>query len=188
VLEGLQSLASQLCDTMLLGSATEPALTVLERATALLSRAYALPECVGASKEGETNVAQGGLASWQERAITRYIDSRLHAKFSLQGLAAVVELSPSHFCRACRRSFQCSPMQLVMQRRVIAAKQLLRKDVMTLRELALFCGFADQAHFTRVFRAATGDTPRRWRQIWRHFTGPHLVAGLDHEVSAELGR
>ena len=181
VLEGLQHLASQLGDTMFLGAATEPALDVLESATALLRCAYALPE-------GETNLAQGGLAGWQALAITRHIDSHLDEKFSLESLAMVVRLSPSHFCRAVRRSFQCSPMQYVMRRRIAAAKQLLRDDAVSLRDLALRCGFADQAHFTRVFRAATGDTPGRWRQIWRRFDGPHLVAGLDHEVRAELCR
>ena len=181
VLEGLQHLASQLGDTMFLGAATEPALNVLERATALLRCAYALPD-------GETNLAQGGLAGWQALAITRYIDSHLDEKLSLECLAMVVRLSPSHLCRAVRASFQCSPMQYVVRRRVAAAKQLLRDDVVPLRDLALRCGFADQAHFTRVFRAATGDTPGRWRQIWRRFTGPQLVAGLDHEVRAEICR
>ena len=32
-----------------------------------------------------------------------------------------------------------------------------------LGEIALACGFADQAHFTRSFKQVTGQTPRSYR-------------------------
>jgi AraC-like DNA-binding protein len=39
-----------------------------------------------------------------------------------------------------------------------------------LAQIALEAGFADQSHFTRVFRTASGVTPQRWRAFgskWR---------------------
>jgi AraC-like DNA-binding protein len=183
VLDGLQALASQLRGNMLLGTGTALALEILETATTLLRDAYAPASKRIGEKDGP-HLAQGGLAGWQVCAITRHIDSHLDEKLSLDGLAAVVRLSQSQLCRAVRCSFQCSPMQYVMQRRLAAAKALLRDDAMPLCDLALHCGFADQAHFTRVFRAATGDTPRRWHRLWRRFAEHSPATGLDRQVRA----
>jgi AraC family transcriptional regulator len=33
-----------------------------------------------------------------------------------------------------------------------------------LSEIAINCGFADQAHFSRQFRRTMGDTPNTWRR------------------------
>jgi AraC family transcriptional regulator len=46
------------------------------------------------------------------------------------------------------------------------AKSLMLSTSMPLSEIALNCGMADQAHFTRIFRQSTGDTPARWRAVW----------------------
>jgi AraC-like DNA-binding protein len=165
ILEGLHALACELNAGMALGAGTEHALALLESTRMLVRGA-----CAGgheAAEDEEEELAQGGLAGWQIRTLTRFIDMHLADKLCLATLAEAVRLSPSYLCRACRQSFQCSPMQYVMRRRLIAARRLLKQSTMALSELALSCGFADQAHFTRVFRAATGETPRRWRRLWQ---------------------
>jgi transcriptional regulator GlxA family with amidase domain len=35
---------------------------------------------------------------------------------------------------------------------------------LALSELAIACGFCDQAHFCRLFRQDTGKTPATWRR------------------------
>jgi AraC-like DNA-binding protein len=49
------------------------------------------------------------------------------------------------------------------ERRIETATRMIHSDV-PLRHVALECGFYDQAHFTRVFRAARGVSPSRYRQ------------------------
>jgi AraC-like DNA-binding protein len=44
------------------------------------------------------------------------------------------------------------------------ALSLLATTDLPLAEIALQAGFADQAHFTRRIRSATGRTPRQIRQ------------------------
>lgn len=41
---------------------------------------------------------------------------------------------------------------------------MLKKPAMR-RNVAMFCGFADQSHFTRVFTAMAGHSPGVWRRI-----------------------
>ena len=43
-------------------------------------------------------------------------------------------------------------------------KGLLRDGRLSLSDVALSCGFADQSHFTRVFTKLTGLTPGAWRR------------------------
>jgi AraC-like DNA-binding protein len=55
----------------------------------------------------------------------------------------------------------------VIRRRVeLAAKYMLQTD-MSLSDIALECGLADQAHLCKHFRVVTGETPAAWRRAKR---------------------
>ncbi|WP_369294355.1 helix-turn-helix domain-containing protein [Klebsiella pneumoniae] len=47
-------------------------------------------------------------------------------------------------------------------------QEKLRRETLTLSEVALAAGFSDQAHFTRVFKAVVGLTPAEWRRNAAH--------------------
>ena len=53
--------------------------------------------------------------------------------------------------------------QVVADTRAAAAVRLLDADDRGLAEIGFLCGYADQAHFTRSFRAAMATTPRAFR-------------------------
>jgi AraC family transcriptional regulator len=42
---------------------------------------------------------------------------------------------------------------------------MLKNTRLSLTEIAYTCGFADQGHFTRTFKAATGFLPKTFRKI-----------------------
>ena len=56
-----------------------------------------------------------------------------------------------------------SPYQFVMDYRAEQARKLLADKQRPLSDIALACGFADQAHFTRIFKRLTGETPKAFR-------------------------
>lgn len=107
---------------------------------------------------------RGGLAPWQERRVKEMIAASLDGDVSLVALAKECGLSASHFSRAFRQSLGMSPHQWLLQRRIEAAKDLLRSSEVALSEVALACGFANQSHFTRVFTGCTGMSPGAWRR------------------------
>ena len=76
---------------------------------------------------------------------------------------AQTQLSPSHFSRAFKRAVGTGPQRYTVQRRVQRAKGLLRHGGDSLAVIAVAAGFADQSHFTAVFRRETGVTPGRFR-------------------------
>ena len=68
---------------------------------------------------------RGGVASWQQRIVTAYIEEHLADQIPLATLAQLVKLSPSYFCRAFKQSFGVPPHRYHMGRRVERAKELL---------------------------------------------------------------
>jgi NADP-dependent 3-hydroxy acid dehydrogenase YdfG/AraC-like DNA-binding protein len=107
---------------------------------------------------------RGGLASWQERRAKEILRARLDGKVSLAELARECELSRSHFARAFKQSIGTSPHRWLLARRAEKAKDLLIRSKLSLAEIALACGFADQSHFTRVFADLVGTSPGAWRR------------------------
>jgi AraC family transcriptional regulator len=101
--------------------------------------------------------AKGRLSPAQVRRLTEYIDSRLHESPNLETLAAVAGVGVWSFTRRFRASFGRTPHAYVIERRIDRARRLLVQGCMPIKEVALACGFADQAHMTRVFRRGLDD-------------------------------
>ena len=138
----------------------------------------------------------GGLATWQTRRTLAYIEANLASKMEIDDLANVVALSRSHFSRAFKRSLGYSPMEYVVVRRVERAKTMISGTRESLAEVALACGFADQAHLNRRFRDVVGISPGRWRRsnvpaarpILQCSTPTQTRVALRGGASSEIGR
>ena len=57
------------------------------------------------------------------------------------------------------------PYRWLLQQRIEAAKELLLHSGLPMVEIALKCGFADQACFIRAFRKLLDTTPGEWRRM-----------------------
>jgi AraC family transcriptional regulator len=141
-------------------------------ARACIARAAALLRVGIARLDGDPNVSlppRGGLAPWQARRVMLHVTGHLTERLQARELAAVAELSTSHFFRAFRESFGDAPMLYVTKQRMQRAQELMLHSREPLAQIALACGLCDQAHFTRTFRRIVGMSPRAWR---RQFAGP----------------
>jgi AraC-like DNA-binding protein len=130
-----------------------------------LSRAAAILQQVAAVQPlPPRQEIKGGLAPWQIRRVTSYVETKLDMPIRSSELAAIAGLSPCHFSRVFRDSFGCSPLEYVTRRRLEHAQGLMLSTDAPLSQIALDCGLADQAHFSRLFRRFVGETPRAWRR------------------------
>jgi AraC family transcriptional regulator len=107
---------------------------------------------------------RGGLAPWQARRAEEILRANLDGRVRLEEVARECRLSVSHFSRAFRRTMGVAPHNWLLARRVEAAKEKLRDDRLSLSDVALVCGFADQSHLTRVFTRMVGVSPGVWRR------------------------
>jgi AraC-like DNA-binding protein len=107
---------------------------------------------------------RGGLAAWQVKRAKEILAANLDGRVQLKEVARECGLSVSHFSRSFRRSVGAAPHNWLLTRRVDAAKEKLRDGRLSLLDVALGCGFADQSHLTRVFTRIVGVSPGAWRR------------------------
>lgn len=128
--------------------------------------AIALSTHIACNYGGIPNVQcsrRGTLAPWQERRAKEILSANLGGEVSLDRLASECGLSVRHFARAFRQTTGSPPHRWLLKLRITKAKELLLKSKLSLSDIALACGFADQSHFTRVFSATVGESPGVWR-------------------------
>jgi AraC family transcriptional regulator len=141
--------------------------TSADSTDALASRATAQPGADlnrRANRGTERSSLQGGLARWQAKRITSYIEDKLDSSIRVTALAGVVQLSTSHFYRAFRKTFGEAPVAYVRKRRIQRAQELMLTSPLPLSQVAVECGMCDQPHLCRVFRRIVGINPNAWRR------------------------
>ena len=106
---------------------------------------------------------KGRLSPAQVGRLAGYIDSRLHEQLNLETLAAVAGVGVWTFTRHFRESFGRTPHAYVIERRIDRARRLLAQSCLPIKEVASICGFADQAHMTRLFQTHLHTTPAALR-------------------------
>jgi len=110
---------------------------------------------------------RGGLAGWQQRIVTSYIEEHLSEQIPLATLARLVRLSPYYFCRAFKQSLGMPPHRYHNSRRIEQAKTLLAKPELSVTNIGLTVGFSETSSFTAAFRKATGQTPTGYQRSLR---------------------
>jgi AraC family transcriptional regulator len=110
---------------------------------------------------------EDGLSTYTLRQVLDYIRVHLSEDLAIADLAQVAGMSYYYFMRLFKKSMHVTARQYIIQQRIDRAKELLRSPELDIAEISLQCGFANQSHFTRVFRQATEITPKAYRQDFR---------------------
>ncbi|MGB3300620.1 MAG: AraC family transcriptional regulator [Phormidesmis sp.] len=109
------------------------------------------------------------LSPSQLARVIDYMKANLAQDLSILDLATLAGMSKAHFSRGFKQSIGTAPYQYLMQQRVERAKQLLKQpalkqQTLSISDIALECGFANQTHLTKVFRQMTGTTPKAYQK------------------------
>ncbi|MGV8894096.1 MAG: AraC family transcriptional regulator [Burkholderiaceae bacterium] len=95
-----------------------------------------------------------------ERA-AEFISAHCTRDLRLDDICAAAELSPSYLIRAFRKQYGMTPHVYLVNRRIQYAQAQL-KCGRPIADVALDAGFADQAHFQRVFKRLLAATPGQY--------------------------
>jgi AraC family transcriptional regulator len=129
------------------------------------------------SSNGDRRLSRGngGGDPRLERAI-RFFAQRFAERVTIQEAAQAAGLSSDYFVEVFRAALGCTPHQYLVRCRLRHARQLIASEGhrRSLADIAWAAGFADQAHLTRHFQRAFGQSPGQWRQQILCKTGFHF--------------
>ena len=96
--------------------------------------------------------------------MVEWVHGNLEKELSVETLAKVAGMKPSHLERRVQRVFKMSLGQFVRKVRIDLAARLLKDTELGIAEIALRCGYSEQSSLTRQFKAAVGCPPGEFRK------------------------
>lgn len=120
--------------------------------------------------------AQDHRIVFATRFLTKKCFISIHA---VDEIASILRLSPSRFRHLFKKETGFSPTQYVKQLRLLHARRLLEKSMLSVKEVMAAVGMNDFSHFVRDFKAMHGMTPLQAREN-------ALVARLSRLEEADL--
>jgi AraC family transcriptional regulator len=133
-----------------------------DAAAPLAAEGFAL-ELLAMSVRETRPVRHPGRAQPWLRLAEEQLRTRIRDRIGLTELAASVGVHPAHLARAFRARYGCSVGEYGRRLRLAWAAAELAGGDKPLAAIATQSGFADQAHFTRLFRQHVGTTPALYR-------------------------
>ena len=101
------------------------------------------------------------------RRVEDAIENSIAAPPSVEDLAALAGVHPTHLLRTFRRYQGATIANFVRHRRIEHARTEVAQSKRPMSVIALDAGFADQSHFTRVFKRTFGETPGQYARSLR---------------------
>lgn len=98
------------------------------------------------------------------RKITRFVAANYMNKITLEDIAEQVHFSKSHVSKIFNEEMGESLTAFVTRVRVEKSKRLLADSSLSIAEVAELTGFETQSYFTKQFKAATGVSPKIFRE------------------------
>jgi AraC-like DNA-binding protein len=98
------------------------------------------------------------------RLAIEHIRGNLDKPLNVADLADIAGFSRAHFSRTFTASEGVPPAEFVLQERMRRAARLLTSHaLLTVKEIAILCGFDDPNYFAKVFRRFFGTSPTEFR-------------------------
>ena len=102
-------------------------------------------------------------------AAVKYLRENCTAPISIEELAEISFISPSHLFRLFKEKLGVTPIEYKNSLRIEKAKLLLFDPECTVSEIADILGFDNACYFTRIFKKSTGLSPLQYRKTKKAF-------------------
>ena len=93
------------------------------------------------------------------------LNDRWNESHNLADLSASLQVHPVTISKCFPKFFGCTLGEYVRKLKIEKSVVLMKNSRLSLTEIGAECGFSDQSHFTRNFKALTGFLPRQFKKI-----------------------
>lgn len=153
------------------GAADSAAWIIERHAGAAVARKALDILLIGSPSKGDQLQPRPPVADGIQNEIVRrailLMEERRDRPLQIPALAKAVGIARRQLERLFLRETGSSPAAFGAKMRVQYAEWLLSSTETPLTEIALACGYADLAHFSRSYRSARGMPPSAWRATYR---------------------
>ncbi len=99
--------------------------------------------------------------------VYQFLMTNFHREIPLDEVSAVAKMSPTAFCRYFKTRTQKSFVSFLQEIRISHACKLLRRDDLSVMEVALESGYNNLVNFNKCFRNITSQSPSEYRKLMR---------------------
>lgn len=96
--------------------------------------------------------------------VKKLFDTRYYESFDLDLVAKTFKVSKYTLSRDFTKYIKISPIEYLIQARILASKQLLVESDLTINEIAAKVGIDNATHFINLFKKRVGITPLQYRK------------------------
>ncbi len=122
-------------------------------------------ELIAAAQHADSSANENPVALARAHIAAHYGEN-----LTLDSLARVATVSPSHLIRLFKRQMGTTPHDYLLRYRISRAKELLAETTLTSAAIARRVGFNSESNFSYRFKQIVGQGPRAYRQA-----APELV-------------
>lgn len=125
-------------------------------------------EILAEASRSKIAASEKELPSWLKKA-EEFLHDNFTESLTLAAIAEIADVHPVHLARVFRRRYDCTIGEYVRRLRVEFARRQISKTNLSLSEIALAAGFADQSHLNKTFKTLYGFTPSEYRKTSRRY-------------------
>lgn len=118
-----------------------------------------MKDIICSSKSGNKNTTSTRLSP-----VINYINNNYMKNLTLEDLASIIDVTPSHFCKIFKQEYNLRPFEFINKVRIEKSKELMLKSPFTpLKNIARSVGFSRLSYFCYVFKEVAGCSPNEFR-------------------------
>lgn len=117
---------------------------------------------------GENMDAHAISSNYEVARAQHHMEQYYGGNITVGRLAELGHMSVSRFSRIFKKELRMTPIQYLIEIRIGKSKLLLRREEISITEIAAKCGFSSSAHFAAEFKRITGITPSEYRISYYH--------------------
>ena len=98
------------------------------------------------------------------RQAQEYIQENYKKDLSLDALSKELDISPYYFSKLFKEETGSNFVEYLTNLRMSRAKELLKDEKLSMKEICMEVGYSDPNYFSRIFKKNFGMTPTEYRE------------------------